>query len=86
MVKDLTKRSGMCVINGYKTMKYFMVGRGTCQGDSSSAFLLFFALEVLFLSVKTKPEIAELIIFDRCFLDSTYSDDTTLYHFFEIFG
>ena len=34
MVKDITKRSGMCVISGYKTMKYFMVGRGTFQGDS----------------------------------------------------
>ena len=35
------------------------------------------ALEILFLLIKTKPDIAGLKIFDPCYLYSAYADDTT---------
>ena len=78
-VKILLKDQESCVINGGKTTKYFMLGRGARQGDPISAFLFILALEILFLLIKTKPEIAGLTIFDHCYLYSAYADDTTLF-------
>ena len=69
----------MRVINGDKTTKHLMLGRGAHQGDPISAFLLILALEILFLLIKTKPEIAGLTIFDHCYLYSAYTDDTTFF-------
>ena len=69
----------MRVINGDKTTKHLMLGRGARQGDPISAFLFILALEILFLLIKTKPEIAGLTIFDNCYLYSAYTDDTTFF-------
>ena len=79
------KRS--CVINGGTTTKYFPFGRGARQGDPISAFLgdpisafLFvLALEILFILVKSKPEIEGMAIFDYNYLYSAYADDTTFF-------
>ena len=67
------------VINGGKTANYFMLGRGARQSDPILAFLFILALEILFLLIKTKPEIAWLIIADHCYLYSAYADDTTFF-------
>ena len=56
-----------------------MLGRGARQGDPISAFLFILALDILFLLLKTKPEIAGLTIFDHCYLYSAYADDTTFF-------
>ena len=69
----------MCVIDGGKTTKYFMLGRGARQGDAISAILFILALEILLFLIKTKPDIARLTIFDHCYLYSAYAHDTTFF-------
>ena len=78
-VKILLNNQESSVINGGKTTKYFMLGRGTHQGDPISAFLFILALKIVFLLIKTKPDIAGLTIFDHCYLCSTYADDTIFF-------
>ena len=51
-IKILLNDQESCVINGGKTTKYFILGRGARQGDTISAFLFILALEVLFLLMK----------------------------------
>ena len=78
-VKMLLNDEESCVINGGKTTKDFMLGRGACQCDPISAILFILAVEILFLLIKAKPDIAGLTIFDHCYLYSAYADDTTLF-------
>ena len=56
-----------------------MLARGAHQGDPISAFLFILALEILFLLIKAKPEIAGLTIFDYYYLYSAYADVTTFF-------
>ena len=78
-VKILLNDHESRVINGGKTAKYFMLGRGARQSDPILAFSSILALEILFLLIKTKPEIAWLIIFDHYYLYSAYADDRTFF-------
>ena len=68
-----------CIINVGKTTEYFMLGRGAGQGDPISACLFILALEILFLLIKTKLEIAGLTIFDHCYLCTAYADGSTFF-------
>ena len=63
----------MHVINGGK------ITESARQNDPVSAFLFCLALQILFLLIKTKPEIARLIISDHCDIYSAYADDTTFF-------
>ena len=63
----------------WTTTKYFLLGRGTRQGDPISAYLFILALEILFHLIRSKPEIKGLAIFDHCYLYSAYADDTTFF-------
>ena len=76
-VKILLKGQESCATNGGKTTKYFLLGRNGRQGYPISAFLFVSALEILFLLIKTKPEIPGLTIFCHCYLYSACADDTT---------
>ena len=84
-VKILLKDQKSCVINGGKTTKYFLLGSGARQGEPISAFLFILALDILFLLIKTKPEIAGLTIFDHCYLYSVCTDDTTFCIYLRLF-
>ena len=79
LVKILLNDQESHVMNGGKTIKYFMLGKGSRQGDPISAFLFILALEILFLLIKKKPGIAGLTIFDHCYLYSAYADDATFF-------
>ena len=67
-IKILLRDQESCVINGGKTTKYFSLGRGACQGDPISTFLFILALEILFILIKSKPEIERMTIFDYNYL------------------
>ena len=42
-----------------------------------SVFLFFLALEILFILIKSKPQIEGMEIVDYNYLSSAYADDTT---------
>ena len=67
-VKILLKNHESCVLNGGATTKYFLLGRGTRQGDPISGYLLKLALEILFHLIRSKPEIKGFAIFDHFYL------------------
>ena len=77
--KNFISCAESCVLNGGTTTKYFLLERGTRQGDPISAYLFVLALEILFQLIKSKPEIKGLTIFDHCYLYSAYADDTTFF-------
>ena len=79
LVKILLRDQESCVINGGTTTKYFSLGRGARQGDPISAFLFVLTLEILFIDLKSKPEIEGMIIFDYNYLCSAYANDTTFF-------
>ena len=73
-VKISLRDQESCVINGDTTTKYFSLGRGAGQSNPVSAFLFILTLEMLFILIKSKPEIEGLTIFE---CNSAYADDTT---------
>ena len=73
-VKISLRDQESCVINGGTTTKYFSIGREAGQSDPISAFLFILTLEMLFILLKSNPEIEGLTIFEY---NSAYADDTT---------
>ena len=59
------KNLKLCVINGGKTTPYFMLERGTRQGDPISTYLFILALEVVFYLIKANPDIEGLHFFSH---------------------
>ena len=79
MGKNFTKRSGALCYQRWYNYKIFFTWRGARQGDPISAFLFILALEILFILIKSKPEIGGMTIFDYNYLYSAYADDTTFF-------
>ena len=70
----------MFVIKGGATViKYFSLVIGAHQGVPVSAFLFVLSLEILFLLIKSKPEIEGMTIFDYNYLYYAYAVDTTFF-------
>ena len=78
-IKTVLRNQEACVLNGSATTKCFLLGRGTHKGNSISAYLFILALEILFHLIRLKSEIKELAIFDHCYVNSAYADDTTFF-------
>ena len=68
-----------CVIKGGANKKYFSLGRGARQGDAVSAFLSILTLEILFILIKSKPEIEGMTNFSYNYLYSAYANDITFF-------
>ena len=63
-VKVLLRNQESCVINGGLTTKYFSLRRGGPEIDPILDFLFVLAQEVLFILIKSRPEIERMKIFD----------------------
>ena len=68
-VKILLRDQESCVIYGHITTRYPSLGRGAQQGHPKSAFVVILASEILFLLIKSKPEIEGIILFDYYICD-----------------
>ena len=78
-IKILLNKQESCVINGGFTTKYFQLQKGARQGDPISAYLFILALEVLFLLIKSNPDIKGIKIFDHIYMYTAYADDSTFF-------
>ena len=78
-IEILLNNQKSCVINGGLTTKYFKLERGACQGDPISAYLIIFALEIFFITIKTNKNTHGLNIFDHEYLYTAYADNTTFF-------
>ena len=79
-VKILLRDQQSCVINSGTATTFSSLERGAHQGDPIPAFLYILALEILFILIKSTPEIKLIFLnkknFDYTFL---YSDDDTAF-------
>ena len=78
-LKILLRDEESCVLNGGTTTKYFSLGGGARQSDPISAFFFVLTLEVLFILIRSKPEIEGMTIVHHSYLYSAYADDTTFF-------
>ena len=78
-VKTLLRDRESSVINRGTITKYFSLGRRARQSGPILAFLFLLTLGILFILIKSKPEIEGMTIFYYNYLYSAYADDTTFF-------
>ena len=69
-IQIIIKNQEPCVIIGGATTNYFKLESGTRQGDPISLYILILNLEFA---------LNDLNIFEKTFLDTAYTDDTTFF-------
>ena len=75
-VRTLVNNAESCVMNNGHSTRYFLLQRGTRQGDLLSAYLFILALEVSFIQIRNNCEIRGIEIDDVTIKLSAYADDT----------
>ena len=74
-----TKRSGVLCYQRWYNYKIFSTWERSSSRWPNFNFLFVLALEILFILIKSKPEIEGMTIFDYNYLYSAYADDTTFF-------
>ena len=80
-IKTILKNQETCIINGWKTTKYFKLERDVTEGDPISAYVFTLVLKIFFIFVKNNPKVKSLKIFRNELLYTTYANDTTFWHY-----
>ena len=78
-IKRLLTNQESCVINGGSTTSYSKLEKRARQGDPISACLFIIALEIIFATIKSNPNIKDLNIFNHNYLCTAYVDDITFF-------
>ena len=76
-IKVLLNNQESCV--GGKNSKYFKLERETRQGDPISAYLFIIVLETVFRIIKETSNIEGFEIFQKKFIYTAYTKDTTFF-------
>ena len=75
-VRTLVNNAESCVMNNGHSTGYFLLERGTRQGDPLSAYLVILAVEILFIQIRKNREIHGIEIDDVTIKLSAYAGGT----------
>ena len=78
-IQILIQNQESCVINRGTKTNYFILERGTRQGNPISACLFILVLKFPFLFIMQNENINNLNIFENTFLYTAYAEDTTFF-------
>ena len=79
LIKILLQNQESCIVNRGTTTNYFTLEKGTRQGNPISAYLFMLVLEIVSRFTIESKKINDLNIFDKTFLYTPYTDDTTFF-------
>ena len=68
-----------CVMNNGNATGYFLLKRGTRQGDPLSAYLFIFVLEILLIQIRNNKDINGLVIYNWDIKLSACADDSNFF-------
>ena len=66
-------------MNNGNSMGYFLLKRGTRQGDTLSGFFFILVLEILLIQIRNNKDINGVVIYSRQIKLSAYADDTSFF-------